>query len=421
MTIKSAFLWTSIHTVTKVLLGILMNKIIAIYLGPSGLALIGQFQNFIGIVASLANGSIQTGLTKYVAEYQHDKKNLYLLLKNSLLITFILSLISIIFLIAFADTIAKKVFFDQKYTYVIYFFSFSVICYSFNSYILAILNGFGKIKSFTLLNIFSTVTTFFLASFTTILYGIEGVYVSLIVSQIVILLSSLYFIRVKELYLSSNLIKHMHYFDKQVIKKLLHFSSVTFLSSIIVNFSMIILRYLIGDSFSLVHAGAFEAVMKITAYFNMLFILPFSIYYLPKFSAEKHFSKIHQLLIEGLSFITPAAIFLFLLISFNKDLIILSFFTKDFMLMQNLIDYFIIGEIIRFIGLSIAHIFMSKTILVKQIINELLFYILLISGIFFVMEDFDFKYVGYSYIIASCLFSLLYLIQYKTFKRGISG
>ena len=52
--------------------GLVINKIIAIYIGPAGIALIGQFQNFMGIITTIGNGAINSGVTKYVAEYHED-------------------------------------------------------------------------------------------------------------------------------------------------------------------------------------------------------------------------------------------------------------------------------------------------------------------------------------------------------------
>jgi len=54
--------------------GLVSNKIIAIYLGPGGLALLGQFSNFIAIATTISSGGITAGITKYVAEYR-DSKN----------------------------------------------------------------------------------------------------------------------------------------------------------------------------------------------------------------------------------------------------------------------------------------------------------------------------------------------------------
>ena len=52
----------------------ILNKILAIYVGPSGYAAIGQFQNFIQIVTTFAGGAINTAVVKYTAEYYESEQ-----------------------------------------------------------------------------------------------------------------------------------------------------------------------------------------------------------------------------------------------------------------------------------------------------------------------------------------------------------
>lgn len=50
-----------------------LNKILAIYVGPAGYAAIGQFQNFIQMVTTFAGTAINNGVVKYTAEYYDDQ------------------------------------------------------------------------------------------------------------------------------------------------------------------------------------------------------------------------------------------------------------------------------------------------------------------------------------------------------------
>jgi Polysaccharide biosynthesis protein. len=50
-----------------------LNKILAVYLGPTGYAAIGQFQNFIQMVTTFAGSAINTAVVKYTAEYHEDE------------------------------------------------------------------------------------------------------------------------------------------------------------------------------------------------------------------------------------------------------------------------------------------------------------------------------------------------------------
>ena len=52
----------------------ILNKILAVYVGPSGYAAIGQFQNFIQMVTTFAGSAINTAVIKYTAEYHENEQ-----------------------------------------------------------------------------------------------------------------------------------------------------------------------------------------------------------------------------------------------------------------------------------------------------------------------------------------------------------
>ena len=68
--------------------GFIAGKIIAIITGPSGVAIVGSFTNFITIVLTFANGAISNGVVKYMAEYQTDEYKQNLLFSTSIKISF---------------------------------------------------------------------------------------------------------------------------------------------------------------------------------------------------------------------------------------------------------------------------------------------------------------------------------------------
>ncbi|WP_151802439.1 oligosaccharide flippase family protein, partial [Acinetobacter guillouiae] len=51
----------------------LLNKVLAVYVGPAGYAAIGQFQNFIQMVTTFAGSAINNAVIKYTAEYYDDE------------------------------------------------------------------------------------------------------------------------------------------------------------------------------------------------------------------------------------------------------------------------------------------------------------------------------------------------------------
>ncbi len=59
--IKTSFL-SGIVVAVRMLTLLCINKILAIYVGPAGYATIGQFQNAIQIITTLASGAVNTGV-----------------------------------------------------------------------------------------------------------------------------------------------------------------------------------------------------------------------------------------------------------------------------------------------------------------------------------------------------------------------
>ena len=66
---------------------LVLSKIIAMTIGPSGIALVNQFKNFVAICTTLSTFGIDNGVVKYVAEEKSKKDTLRELLSNIFFIT----------------------------------------------------------------------------------------------------------------------------------------------------------------------------------------------------------------------------------------------------------------------------------------------------------------------------------------------
>jgi PST family polysaccharide transporter len=60
-------------TLVKMLTGMLSLKIVALYTGPEGVAILSQFMTLASVLSTIAGGGIGLGVIKYVAEYVHSK------------------------------------------------------------------------------------------------------------------------------------------------------------------------------------------------------------------------------------------------------------------------------------------------------------------------------------------------------------
>ena len=93
MTLIKTSILSFIATAVKFLAGLVINKAVAVYIGPSGLALVGQFQNFTQLVMTAAQGAINSGVPKYTAEYGKDSEKTPALFSTARKVSFLSSLV----------------------------------------------------------------------------------------------------------------------------------------------------------------------------------------------------------------------------------------------------------------------------------------------------------------------------------------
>ena len=185
MKFKDTFLLTSLNTVVKVLSGIVLNKIIAVYLGPAGLAMLGQFQNVAGILIGIGNASIQTGVVKKIAE-NSEKKYRNKILVNASILVLVLSAVSSIIVFVFSDYFAQVILFDIGFSTTIKIFALSILFYAANVYFLSILNGLREIRQLTFISILLSLIPVLMIPLLITYFQISGVIYALILTQFLV-------------------------------------------------------------------------------------------------------------------------------------------------------------------------------------------------------------------------------------------
>lgn len=189
--IKTSVL-SGISTLIKLASGLVINKVIAVYIGPAGIALIGQFQNFLDVILTIGNGAINSGVTKYVAEYNEtDEKKRNDVISASFIITAVFSLVigvSIYFGSSFFSIWILK---SKEYTILFKLLGVTLSFICFNTILLSIINGLKKIKLFIIINISSSLLSLVITSLLTIKYEMVGALVAMVIVQSIILIITL--------------------------------------------------------------------------------------------------------------------------------------------------------------------------------------------------------------------------------------
>ena len=111
----------------------ILNKILAIYVGPNGYAAIGQFQNFIQMVTTFAGSAINTAVIKYTAEYYDDENKQRKVWKTAGSIVLVSSLILSIIILIIKRQLSIAIFHTDIYQNIFIWFAGFLIFFTFNA------------------------------------------------------------------------------------------------------------------------------------------------------------------------------------------------------------------------------------------------------------------------------------------------
>lgn len=402
MTLIKTSVLTAISTIITVISGFVINKVIALYIGPSGLAVVGQLQNFMSIVTTFSNGAITSGIVKYTAEYQTIEKK-QKIFSTSIIVSLTCSFIISLLLFGFSGYLSELILKDIQYSSVFVVLGITIFLFALNTILMSILNGQKEIKKYILVNISSSIFSLFFTSFLIMQLNLMGALYAMVVNQSVVFFVTLGFV------LKSSWFK-LEYFkqgiDKESLVKLSKYSLMAITSALTVPMSHLIIRNYIGDNLSWDAAGYWQGIWYISTMYLMIVTTSLGVYYLPKLSEIQGNKELKREIISGYKIIMPIVIILALGIYLFRELAVHIAFSEKFLPMLELFKWQLIGDVIKIASWLLAYLMLAKAMTKIFIYTEIVFSILFVV-LSIVFVDY-FGLVGVTY--AFCLNYFLYLI-----------
>ena len=395
MTLIKTSVLTAISTIIKVISAFVINKVIAIYIGPSGLAIVGQLQNFMELIVAFSNGAITNGIVKYTAEYQtiEEKQKIF---SSSIIISLVCSFIISIFLFGFSDYLSELILKDIQYSSVFIVFGVTVFLFALNTVLMSILNGQKEIKKYILVNIVSSIFSLFFTSFLIMQLNLMGALYALVTNQSVIFFVTLAFV------IKSNWFK-LEYFkqglDKESFSKLSKYSLMAITSALTVPVSHLIIRNYIGENLGWDSAGYWQGIWYISSMYLMIVTTSLSVYYLPRLSEIQDNAELKKEIFNGYKIIMPIVIVMSILIFLLKEYIILIAFSKEFFPMLELFIWQLIGDVIKIASWLLGFITLAKAMTKVFIYTEIIFSILFVFFSMFFLNTFGLIGITYAFAL----------------------
>ncbi len=411
MTLIKTSILNGIAVIIKMLTLLGVNKVLAIYVGPAGYAAIGQFQNAVQVITTFASGAINTGVTKYTAEYYEDEGKQRAVWRAAGTIALIGSLTTGILIIIFRQYLSQWFLKNTEYGGVFGWFGATLVFFVFNSLLLAILNGKKDIRRYVVANIFGSLFAFAATSLMSIRFGLYGALIALAVYQSLAFFVTFWLCVKADWFGFKFLVGAV---DKGIAINLAKYTAIALVTAVCSQSSQIFIRNHIGETYGWISAGHWEAMWRLSTAYLMMVTTTLSVYYLPRLSELKWAKEIKKEIYQGYKIIIPVTMFGSLMIYIFRDLVVKIVFTEEFYPMRDLFAWQMIGDNLKIASWLISFIMLGRSFIKECIISEILFALCISSLSFFLVNKYGANGACLAYAISYLLYWIgMYVFVFK--------
>lgn len=358
----------SVAVGVRVLTGLITSKVIAIFVGAEGLALIGNLRNFLTSVQSVSTLGLYNGMVKYVSQYKKNTDELSKVMSTVYYLGFFTLTVICALCYFYAEGVSDYVFGDMhNYADIIKILAIALPFYALNTYAFSILNGFSKYKILLIIKIISQI---FGMAVTVLLIWQERVKGALL--AVVIVESITFLITVVGISYQRNLtalIKASN-IKFSYFKKLGSYSVMALFSAMVLPLVFLYIRNYITERSGLESAGHWEAMNRISKYYLMFITSLLTLYILPRFAEITDKLEFRKEVLNFYKTIMPIFAIGLIVIYVLRSFIISVIFTKAFQPVSELFFWQLLGDFVKVLSVVLAYQFLAKRMFWEYILTE---------------------------------------------------
>ncbi|MDO4319718.1 MAG: O-antigen translocase [Bacteroidales bacterium] len=406
---------TSLSTLVRMCTGLISVKVVAAIIGPAGVAMLGQFGNFVSIILSIASGGINWGITKYVSEYRHDRDTVAAYISTALRITMICTLLSAIIMIVLHRRLAALVMLSADYGYVFLIFGFTLLLYSVNNLLLSIINGYKEFRKFVAVNIANSIVGLLFTVLLVFTWQLRGALIATVTYQSVVLFVTVGMLRKTPWFRPGMFSQRL---SRAIASKYFRYTLMTATTALTLPVTQMLLRGYVIAEISPVEAGWWEGMTRISSMYLLVITSSLGVYFLPRLSEIHDRLELRAELIRAYKIILPVLLVGCVAIYLLRHVVIWLLFTDAFAPMQGLFGWQLAGDFFKISSWILAYQMiakaMTRTFIITEIASSASF---LVLGYLFVRLD-GITGLCQAYLINYIIYTVTMLVIFrKTLRR----
>lgn len=373
MNLAKTTILNGIAVMVRIATTLTLNKVFAVAIGPTGYAVVGQFQNLVTAITALTSGALSTGVTKYTAEYGCERARQVVAWRTAFGLNIAACVVCALILLLWSEPIAQWALNDTGLAGAVSWLAGALFLSSISALLIAVLNGLKLVSLYIIANIVGSLLTAVLAG--TLVYGLglKGALIALAVSPAAaVCFTGWLFFR----YVGTPLRELVGMPDPAQARLLGKFALIGLAGALLPPLSQTVARYGISTIVGLHDTGLWQALMRISDTHLMLLTTTLSVYLLPRLSEIRTPGELRSEVSQGQKFIVPLVIATALAIWLSREWLIDVLLSPAFRPLADVLGLQLIGDVVKISSWIFAYTLISRAKTRAYLTNEFIFALL---------------------------------------------
>ena len=360
----------SVSVLVRIGTGLITSKLLAIFVGPSGMALVGNLKNFMTSLEAVATLGFQNGIIKGTAEIKDQESQFKKFVATLFISLTIVSLVLSLFLFLFADYFNATIFGNQtQFKGIVYLLVLTLPWYVASLLFLSILNGLQEFKQVIWISIIGNGISFVCTLLLVWQFKVFGALMVSVLAPALLFFVAFYYVNKK---ISFWAFIRFSVFDISILKDLSSYSLMAVFSSVVGPVVYIAIRNNVIQNLGISQAGYWETMSRLSTYYMMFISTILTVYFLPRLTVAKDFKETKTIFWSFYKTIIPVFTIGLVGVYLLRFLIINLLLTKEFLPVSDLFFWQLISDFLKAISLILGFQLLAKKHTTFFIIFEVL-------------------------------------------------
>jgi PST family polysaccharide transporter len=342
----SAFGWGGSMAGVRMVCSFISIKVTAVYLGPSGLALVAQFSNFVSLFQSMLGQGLMTGIVRLSAEYADDAPRRRRVYATALRMGLVFAGVFALVLLVAAPHVSVWLLTDRKHEWLMAVAGVAVAAAMLTDLLQGALGVTREIGLIGTATIVSTVVGLLIFAPSCYLWGVTG---GLWASFVLLVASAM--ITAATLHIGAKGVRLSDFigpFDAVECRRLLGFYPMLLINGVLAPLTLIVVRDTLVSLLGLEQAGLWQATWRLSEAYQAAIIASTSLYFMPSLGermADRPALRLQML--RTLAVATGSTAALALVIGLLRVPMVHTVFSPQFHLVSGLMPMQLMGDVLK--------------------------------------------------------------------------